>query len=704
MTERLTSDRIADRLVVARRRRFVGRDGELELFGAALEEGAPPFTVLFVHGPGGVGKSTLLSAMADAAADAGVAALRLDLRGVEPSPPAFTAALGLGDGAAGDGAAGVGAVGGRFVLLLDTFEQAVPLEPWLRERFLPELPTDALVVIAGRDPPAAHWSADPAWRELMRVVSLRNFGLADVRAYLARAGLAEDLAEHVADVTYGHPLALALLADVIAQRAAEAGASGDVLRLGLADAPDVLVALVALFVEDVPGEQHRRALEVCAQARVTTEDLLRAVLEPEQAADLFAWLRSLSFVEEAAGGLSPHDLARDVLAADLRWRDPTTFAAQHQRVHDHVVLRIQECAGSEQQRVADLVFLHRSNPFSAAYWDWASFGEAYGDTLRPSDRDALLWMARRHEGEESAALVAYWLDRQPQSFVVFRGPRERPIGFAALLALHEASAEDLATDPGAASMWAFTERHAPARPGEPVFGARFFMDAGAYQAPSPSFNVVSIAHAQHILTSPRRAWDLIGGWAFPDQVAPMMSYIDFERVPEADFEVGGRRYGVFAHDWRRVGVARWLDLMAERERASGFSTPPVATAAPVVALSQQAFGDAVRRALRDLHRPDALVANPLMRSRLIADRPERGGGPAVLCEAIEEAVNSLAADPRDAKLARALARTYLRPAPTQEAAAEVLGLPFSTYRRHLTRGVERVVDWLWQRELYGPER
>ena len=30
----------------------------------------------------------------------------------------------------------------------------------------------------------------------------------------------------------------------------------------------------------------------------------------------------------------------------------------------------------------------------------------------------------------------------------------------------------------------------------------------------------------------------------------------------------------------------------------------------------------------------------------------------------------------------------------------MLGLPFSTYRRHLTRGVERVVDWLWQRELY----
>ena len=69
---------------------------------------------------------------------------------------------------------------------------------------------------------------------------------------------------------------------------------------------------------------------------------------------------------------------------------------------------------------------------------------------------------------------------------------------------------------------------------------------------------------------------------------------------------------------------------------------------------------------------------------------------------IEEAVATLAGDPRDAKLARALERTYVKPAPTQEAAAELLGLPFSTYRGHLTRGIERVADRLWQRELYGP--
>ena len=36
---------------------------------------------------------------------------------------------------------------------------------------------------------------------------------------------------------------------------------------------------------------------------------------------------------------------------------------------------------------------------------------------------------------------------------------------------------------------------------------------------------------------------------------------------------------------------------------------------------------------------------------------------------------------------------------TQERVAEELGLPFNTYRYHLARGTDRVVEALWQREL-----
>lgn len=58
---------LGDRLRAARQRRFVGRSGELELFRRALSSPYDSFTVLFVYGPGGVGKTSLLDMLAGAA-------------------------------------------------------------------------------------------------------------------------------------------------------------------------------------------------------------------------------------------------------------------------------------------------------------------------------------------------------------------------------------------------------------------------------------------------------------------------------------------------------------------------------------------------------------------------------------------------------------------------------------------------------------
>ena len=71
----------------------------------------------------------------------------------------------------------------------------------------------------------------------------------------------------------------------------------------------------------------------------------------------------------------------------------------------------------------------------------------------------------------------------------------------------------------------------------------------------------------------------------------------------------------------------------------------------------------------------------------------------VLQDLLKEAVASLENTPRDSKLYRAVLHTYLDPAPTQEAAAEMLDLPFSTYRRHLKAGIDRVGETLWHMEI-----
>jgi hypothetical protein len=49
-----------------------------------------------------------------------------------------------------------------------------------------------------------------------------------------------------------------------------------------------------------------------------------------------------------------------------------------------------------------------------------------------------------------------------------------------------------------------------------------------------------------------------------------------------------------------------------------------------------------------------------------------------------------------------VATTYFKGAPSQEAAAERLGLAFSTFRRHLAAGTAAICERLWAHEVHGP--
>src|SRR5581483_10647662 len=98
----------------------------------------------------------------------------------------------------------------------------------------------------------------------------------------------------------------------------------------------------------------------------------------------------------------------------------------------------------------------------------------------------------------------------------------------------------------------------------------------------------------------------------------MFTHVDLPRLPEADFEVGGRHYGVFGHDWRVRPPMSWLSLLGEREMATSgdAQTRPAVTA---LVLSEPEFTVAVRDALRGVTRADALQNNPLLRSRLVLE-------------------------------------------------------------------------------------
>jgi len=115
-------------------------------------------------------------------------------------------------------------------------------------------------------------------------------------------------------------------------------------------------------------------------------------------------------------------------------------------------------------------------------------------------------------------------------------------------------------------------------------------------------------------------------------------------------------------------------------------------------LTRSDFHIAVKDALRYYTRADLLLGNPLLQTRIVTAHGAKTAGVAHLRRVLAEAAETIFVNERDQRLHRVLQLTYFQPAPKQEAVAERLGLPFSTYRRHLTAAVERIAEWLWHQE------
>src|SRR3954453_17535808 len=131
---------LADKLAQADEERFVGRRKELALLDRLLVE-EPPAHVVLLHGPGGLGKSTLLREVARRGRARGFFPVMADGRALAPAPGEIERAL-----------AGVEELW-RPLILLDTFERLETLGGWLRERLLPTLPAGAGGVLAGGHAP-----------------------------------------------------------------------------------------------------------------------------------------------------------------------------------------------------------------------------------------------------------------------------------------------------------------------------------------------------------------------------------------------------------------------------------------------------------------------------------------------------------------------------------------------------------------------
>jgi hypothetical protein len=170
----------------------------------------------------------------------------LDARNIDPSPEDFISALrqALDLKPHELYSEAIASFPGKFMIMLDTYEAIAPLDSWLRDTFLPQLPENVLVVISGRNSPSQGWRSDPGWQTMIRTLPLRNLSPEESRAYLLKRHIPPEQHQAVLDFTHGHPLALSLVADVFAQR-------GE-FEFKPEDSPDVVKALLEQLVQQVP--------------------------------------------------------------------------------------------------------------------------------------------------------------------------------------------------------------------------------------------------------------------------------------------------------------------------------------------------------------------------------------------------------------------------------------------------------------------
>jgi hypothetical protein len=112
----------------ARQQHFVGRCREV----VAFRRRRSVQRVLFVHGQGGIGKTTLLLEYRARARAAGRSVVQIDGRDIDPSPEGLETAVQLALDHHDDRQPITQLLAGA-VLLIDSYEQLTPIDGWLRD-------------------------------------------------------------------------------------------------------------------------------------------------------------------------------------------------------------------------------------------------------------------------------------------------------------------------------------------------------------------------------------------------------------------------------------------------------------------------------------------------------------------------------------------------------------------------------------------
>jgi DNA-binding winged helix-turn-helix (wHTH) protein len=547
---------IGDRLRAKAEKRFVGRASELAELDNALAEESGGTQLYFVHGPGGIGKTMLLERLRSDATHAGIVCASIDASAMAPTQTAMVAAI-AEDLALIETTATLQDIGAAMtssdcrLLLIDSFDAMGDASGWVREKLLPALPAQVRIIVAGRNAPDTLWTAHPLWSEAMRCIQLNSLSREESSHLLEVHAVDKAAHEAILELSHGHPLALVLLA-------AEMRKHG---RIPSSLGRDAVRELIKRCVSGAPTPLHRRALEVSARACTTTVALLADVVDPLQAPILFNWLSEQCYMNVGTRGLSPHDLVRDVVDENLRWRDPEGSRELDGALNRCLLMQLRN-GRHDSHTAMELQFLERNSAVMKRYFDFGALGSISFGAAIAADRDEIVRLRDAGLPPAEKAMFDLWSGHPATRTFVARRPNGSVCGVTLIVEMDRVDDVTADEDPIVSAVRRSLSQSLRGADGVSMM-SRFTIPEGDRREASPAMNALQICHLVHWATEQDlHFWIIVAH--HPDHFAPLLAEMHFERVPDCDRTFGGMPVGCFVHDWKSEPWLVWRGRSSSR--------------------------------------------------------------------------------------------------------------------------------------------
>ena len=420
----MTRTTIADVLREGRRSALMGRDAELGFLRQIAMPGGP--VVAYVHGPAGIGKTTLLSSVAGNFDDDGIRNVRIEAGAIEPRADTIVAALGKAfdkDVSTVSGLASALPVGnGLSIVMIDDVDTWRLASTWLRTELLPALPANLRLILAGAAPPPAAWSTEYGSHFLE--IRLGPLARAPSDATVAAANLPPAIAERIWSLTSGHPLGLQM-----AIHAARSGSLDTVRDAG---------ELANTILHAIGDSELRRAVEACAIVRRANRALLSTILNSAAPVplSLLEAVEALPFATRDAEGIYITEPVRQAIVDWMSGVDAERYQAWRKTAAEWIVVRLRVAGRSRRWHyLADLLHLLEEPSLRNAFFPTEAPTPPV-EPARDADFSQILDIVESRNGPDERARVEVWARQLPHRFSVARAANGEVLAFY-LFARHD---------------------------------------------------------------------------------------------------------------------------------------------------------------------------------------------------------------------------------------------------------------------------